>query len=105
MCPTPWEESRFLSASHGDNQRLARPPPKTDRFAFTTATPLPQPISELASDGQITVPPLCTVPWRLVPFLKWNCQLPPTIVTEPSNMGCPVYLIRTVHAPSMVPVH
>src|SRR6266581_4682910 len=38
--------------------RLAGPPPKTDRFAFTIATPLPQPISELASDGQITVPPL-----------------------------------------------
>jgi len=37
--------------------RLAGPPPKTDRFAFTTATPLPQPISELASGGQITVPP------------------------------------------------
>jgi len=60
-----------------------------DKLALMDATPVPQPVDELSSIGHVTVPVL-TVPPRIPQFCKLNSQLPPTIVTDPLNIGCPM---------------
>ena len=64
-------------------------PFKRDKLALMDATPLPQPFDEPASIGHVTRP-LWTVPPMIPPFFKKNSQLPPTIVTDPLNIGCPM---------------